>query len=64
MLLSFLFAAFSSRKFELINITKQERIEIGNQITFNTFMVARLKAVFEKFQLVKYATGYMLMTHK
>lgn len=64
MLLSFLFAVFSSRKFELINITKQERIEIGNQITFNAFMVARLKAVFEKFQLVKYATGYMLMTHK
>lgn len=46
MLLIFLFAAFSSRKFELINIIKQERIEIGNQITFNIFMVARLKAVF------------------
>lgn len=44
---------FSSRNFELINIIKQERIEIGNQITSNTFMVARLKAVLKKISASK-----------
>lgn len=40
----FFSAVFSSR-FELMNVIEQEKLEMGNQITFNTFMVARLKAV-------------------
>lgn len=54
---------FSHRRFELMNIIKQEIIEIGSQITFDTFIVSRLKGHSLKFQIVKYWTGYMLMIY-